>query len=115
MTLWEVSDKSGAQLMEDFYNVLKKGASKSEALRKAKIDFINEADMLKAHPYFWASYVAIGDTSPIFGNETKKRTLAILIAAGILLAAGSITVYLLWRKHKNHKNKTQARPDKIYT
>jgi len=91
MTLWEVSDKSGARLMEDFYKSLKRGRSKAEALRDAKLDFLKNADNLKANPYFWSTYVVIGDSSPLF-----KKNLSYLywLAAILLIASGGLLYYI---------------------
>ncbi len=68
MTNWEIEDKSGAEIMISFYNYLLKGYRKDEALRLARLDFIEKTDMLRAHPYFWGAYVCIGNTEEIFSS-----------------------------------------------
>ncbi|MGM0408367.1 MAG: CHAT domain-containing protein, partial [Bacteroidota bacterium] len=85
MTLWSVEDKSGVDLMTSFYTHLKTGKNKAQALREAKLDFIQKADQLKAHPYFWAGYVVIGDDSPLF-NPYKKYFLigAVIFITGLI-------------------------------
>ena len=88
MTLWSVEDKSGVELMIDFYKNLLKGKTKSESLRDSKIDFIKHSDQLKAHPYFWSGYVVIGDNEPLFSN--KLHILIIGIALIIFLFVGLI-------------------------
>jgi len=65
MTLWEVEDRSSAKLMLNFYRYLFKGYSKPEALQKAKLDHLANADPLKAHPYFWMGYIVVGDPTPL--------------------------------------------------
>ncbi|MCP4552270.1 MAG: CHAT domain-containing protein, partial [Bacteroidetes bacterium] len=65
MTLWEVDDKSGADIMTGFYRKLKDGLSKDVALQEAKLDYLATASQLRAHPYFWAAYVNIGSTNPL--------------------------------------------------
>ena len=69
MTLWNVEDVSSAKLMIDFYKYLLKGYSKDEALRKAKLDHLANADPLKAHPYYWLGYVLVGDQTPLFSTK----------------------------------------------
>ncbi|WP_025866069.1 CHAT domain-containing protein [Prolixibacter bellariivorans] len=69
MTLWNVEDVSSAKLMINFYKYLLKGYSKDEALRKAKLDHLANADPLKAHPYYWLGYVLIGDQTPLFSTK----------------------------------------------
>ena len=40
MSLWKVPDKETAKLMQSFYKYLKAGDSKDEALKKAKIEYL---------------------------------------------------------------------------
>jgi len=61
-----VEDNSSIRLMEYFYQAIAKGKSKDEALRKAKLQFLENADPLHAHPYFWAGYILIGDHSSLY-------------------------------------------------
>lgn len=65
-SLWQVNDGSSTDLMELFYKELKKGESKSDALRNAKISFINEADDFQRTPYYWSSFVLIGSDEAIY-------------------------------------------------
>jgi len=65
-THWSVDDASTGTLMEEFYKqLIKNRSTKDEALRAAKLNFIKSHKGLKAHPYFWAAFVAIGDMEPI--------------------------------------------------
>jgi hypothetical protein len=108
MTLWEVSDKSGARLMENFYKSLKRGKSKAEALREAKLDFLKSADNLKANPYFWSTYVVIGDSSPLF----KKSMGYLYWLAGILLISAAVILFYI-RQKRIHKGKEAFKPDSL--
>ncbi|MDP4206818.1 MAG: CHAT domain-containing protein, partial [Bacteroidota bacterium] len=86
MTLWEVDDKSSADLMGNFYEFIKKGKSKDEALRMAKLKHLEESDALMAHPYFWQSYVIIGDTEPLYaGKEVYLFTIGLFLIASWIL------------------------------
>jgi len=66
MTLWQVADKSSSELMTSFYRYLKKGKSKQEAMRLAKLDYLEAADELTSNPYFWSAFVVLGDGTPIY-------------------------------------------------
>jgi CHAT domain-containing protein len=60
VSLWSVSDISTATLMREFYrDLLKKGFSKTEALRNAQLSLLE--DEKYAHPFYWAPFVLIGD------------------------------------------------------
>jgi CHAT domain-containing protein len=84
MTNWEVNDQASAQLMESFYKYLSEGMDKDLALQKAKTDFLAQANQLKAHPYFWASYVIIGNTEPIDFTIFSER-LNVLLLSGFVV------------------------------
>ena len=57
VSLWKVNDESAADLMVRFYRHLKKdGISKSEALRQAQLETIND----NGFPFFWAPFILVG-------------------------------------------------------
>lgn len=57
VSLWNVNDESTADLMIRFYRHLRKnGTSKSEALRQAQLETIND----NGFPFFWAPFVLVG-------------------------------------------------------
>ncbi|MEZ4981980.1 MAG: CHAT domain-containing protein [Saprospiraceae bacterium] len=63
-TLWTVNDISSKDLMQSFYASLKKENSKDKSLRDAKLNLI-KSDGEKAHPFFWAGFIGVGDMSPL--------------------------------------------------
>jgi CHAT domain-containing protein/Tfp pilus assembly protein PilF len=111
MTLWEVSDRSGARLMKDFYKSLKKGKSKTLSLRDAKLEFLRKADQLKAHPFFWSTYVAIGDSSPLYPSRTRYLLYIIIF---LVASAGAGTFWYYKMRLKRNKNKGAFRQDTMY-
>ncbi|MCK4792939.1 MAG: CHAT domain-containing protein, partial [Desulfobacteraceae bacterium] len=60
LTLWGVNDRSTATFMENFYRQMRKGNSKADALRDAKLSFIKGDLPSLRHPYYWAPFVLIG-------------------------------------------------------
>jgi len=86
MTLWEVEDRSGAEIIKSFYSFLKKGYTTDKALQLAKLQFLDHADMLRSHPYFWSPYIQIGNYSPVY----FKRIYFFLAIVIIVLSAGGI-------------------------
>jgi len=68
-SLWQVNDGSSSQLMNLFYKRLATGESKSTALRNAKLEFINSSEDFHRTPYYWSSFVLIGNDAPLsFGS-----------------------------------------------
>ena len=53
--LWEVSDASTPQLMDELYNQLNKGKSPDAALRAAKLSLLN-SDSAFRRPFYWAPF-----------------------------------------------------------
>jgi len=82
MTLWTVEDKTGSNLMSNFYTFLAQGLKKDDALRQAKLQYLQTADALKSHPYFWSGYVTMGDVDPLYDN--RFRNAVIIFSIGTL-------------------------------
>jgi CHAT domain-containing protein len=59
-SLWNVNDTATAELMKSFYANLKKGQSKDEALRQAKLTLLKGKQANWRHPYYWAPFVLVG-------------------------------------------------------
>ena len=83
MSLWPAQDASTARIMESFYNHLSKGIAKDEALRQAKLKFLQDATDLNEHPFYWAGFVLQGDPSPLVGK--KHRYLWGLVLAMLMV------------------------------
>jgi CHAT domain-containing protein len=59
VTLWEVADESTARLMVTFYENVRLGMSKPEALAEAQRTLKDKEQY--EHPFYWAPFVLIGD------------------------------------------------------
>ena len=95
MSLWKVNDQASTTLMEGFYRYLMDGEPIDDALRKAKLDYLQDADELTADPKTWAPLVAYGSLHQVF--EAKHRTpVFVLVVAAIALVAGLL---FLWRRN----------------
>lgn len=57
-TLWNISDKHTQNFMVDFYQEVLNGASYTQALRKAKLNMINNEPT--SYPKLWSGYMLIG-------------------------------------------------------
>lgn len=64
-SLWPASDQTTAQLMQRFYYYLSNGWSKNKALHQAKLDFLTDADENLSNPYYWGSFILVGDARPL--------------------------------------------------
>ncbi len=84
-SLWLANDESTSSIMQGFYKYSSEGLSKDEALRNAKIDYLNQADPLTSHPYFWANLVAVGDMTSLQPKGGSSLWWIILIIISSLL------------------------------
>lgn len=69
-TLWEVEDRSTAQLMIAFYGNLSRRESKAEALREAQLRSLKSGDA----PYFWAGFELVGEPSTTLFPDSKSTS-----------------------------------------
>ena len=84
MSHWTVDDAASAQLMDSFYRYLSEGMRKDEALRQAKLTYLENASVQDTNPFFWGNFVVIGDASPIV-NPRSLGWYWWLAGGGVLL------------------------------
>ncbi|MBL7825504.1 MAG: CHAT domain-containing protein [Saprospiraceae bacterium] len=92
--LWQVNDQATATIFSAFYENLKHGIPKSEALRQAKLAQLDAAgsDALKA-PYYWAAFTFNG-TDGVVDVSEKWTVLWYWMLGGLLL---SLVLFWGWR------------------
>jgi CHAT domain-containing protein len=91
MSMWEIEDKSGTEVVKMFYDNLEKGYSKSVSLKRARLAFLKDADQLRSHPYFWSSMVIYGNDSALYNHNKLK--ISILALFFLIVTALSIYYY----------------------
>ena len=92
---WSISDQTSSVIMQEFYTNLKMGLSKSEALRQAKLKYLN-SDQLSSPafriPGYWAAGILIGEDQNI-ALTVKNKPVYWWLGAGVLLI-----LLLIWRR-----------------
>lgn len=94
-SLWNVNDKSGRQIISQFYTNLKAGDSKSIALRKAKLSYLENHDLSSNSPYYWASHILIGDADNIEFTSEKDRFWLVFAMVITFLC---VVLLFVWRR-----------------
>lgn len=97
VSLWQVNDASTSSIMQNLYAHLADGLDKAEALRKAKLDYINQVkNPAAAHPAFWSPFILMGDSDPVELEE--RSSMSVWWLGGAALLAGTILLWLFIRK-----------------
>ncbi len=63
MSMWQVDDNATKELMAGFYKKLQAGVGRSEALHAIQVEM--HKNKKYAHPFYWAAFIAAGDSTPI--------------------------------------------------
>jgi CHAT domain-containing protein/Tfp pilus assembly protein PilF len=62
-SLWKVTDAATRRLLVDYYQRLLRGEGRSAALRSVQLVMLTQPQL--AHPYYWASFSAVGSWGPL--------------------------------------------------
>lgn len=94
MNHWAASDRESGVIIKDFLGYLGEGMEKDIALQQAKVDYLDKADEIKSHPYFWAGLGLIGDSRPmnIESNGGGDWIWWLLVLGGV------VCLIFLWKR-----------------
>jgi CHAT domain-containing protein len=96
-SFWSVPDQISKIFMEVFYNNMKKGMNKDEALRAAKIEIMSKNSSLVnpayKNPAYWAAWNIYGDVSPL---EIQKNWKWLYFGLGSL----ALLLFIVFRRKR---------------
>lgn len=85
-SLWKANDASTADLMIRFYKNLDKGQRQGTALASAKREYLEKITAYeKAHPFYWAGFVHIGLSDPVFSSNRSGILWWLLFAVALII------------------------------
>lgn len=93
-TLWRVNDETSVDIILSFYQALLEGETRSAALQKAKIDYLNTHSGSEISPYYWSSLVLVGDNDVLRIESGSLPKLAIYI---LFIPAIALLVLIYFR------------------
>jgi CHAT domain-containing protein len=67
MSLWPISDYTTRTLMISYYQNLKAGMGRGEALRQVQLDMLKKNP--KVHPFYWANFIQAGEWANLDGKR----------------------------------------------
>ncbi|WP_298509180.1 CHAT domain-containing tetratricopeptide repeat protein [uncultured Kordia sp.] len=95
-SLWDINEKASNEIIQEFYKNIIAGDTKSKALQKAKLTYIqNNENTSEASPYYWSAFTLTGDANPI---NLSGNIYLYYIFGGILLTG--IVVYIRRKRNK---------------
>ena len=99
-TLWKIDDRVASNLAIEFYKEVRKGKRSAEALRLAKLKYIENTNLRsEKHPYHWAGFQVYGENERILDvSRSKIQTIFSLVFS--LLTSISMLVYYFGYKLK---------------
>ncbi len=98
-SLWNVNDNAAVDIMLNLHANLMEGQSKNDALRSAKLQYLQNKPNRLSVPYFWATFVHIGNPKPI---ELKSVSTGFYwLLSMFIFGFGSL--YLIGRKMRFSK------------
>jgi len=84
-TLWNINDKTTQEIMYSFYTNLKNGQTKSKALHESKLAYLSSNEGSMASPFYWSSFVLIGDSSIVTIESKANWTLLLLLLVVVIV------------------------------
>jgi CHAT domain-containing protein len=103
MSLWEVEDNAGTEIIGSFYKFLKRGRSIDESIRLSKLNYLENSNPRTAHPHYWLGYVTIGDNSPLY------RSYDFYFFGILMIVLLAVTIDQLIRTGKFRKKRTMKK------
>lgn len=97
--LWDIDEQSSAQILSLFYEGLAGGLSTAEALQKAKLEYIRQAEGRTVHPSYWAGMILVGDSATLdMPTSTPFWQVILWMFSGLMI----LILALMWRRRKIH-------------
>ncbi len=87
MSLWHISSRSTAEILQYFYQDLSSSGAQDQALSTAKLQYLDNTRAPElAHPFYWAALVQSGD--PFSVVPANRLSFIWVWVAGVLLVVG---------------------------
>jgi CHAT domain-containing protein/tetratricopeptide (TPR) repeat protein len=97
-SLWNVSDRSTADLMGAFYERVREGDSIDRALADAKRRFLQRSQPQR-HPYYWAPFIVMGHARVALSFPESPRVTALpWLAIGTAATLAAAAIIARWRR-----------------
>lgn len=90
VSLWSIPDSSTSVLMGYFYDNLKKGMYKDQALQQAKVKYLESVDPSMSVPNYWGASILVGDIKPLHIESPNFFVQYWYLLLAVLAGVGAI-------------------------
>lgn len=85
MTLWKINDHSASIIIKRFCTNLRRGVPTAAALRRAKIECLNNTgDGRPPNPFYWSAFIMIGSNEALFHRNNGWIVIGFFVVAFLL-------------------------------
>lgn len=92
MNLWPIRDQTASEISLHFYEALNEGKNKADALREARLSYLNNVN---SDPYLWGAFIMYGNIeSPVSNNQFYIQ----LLISGLLITGLFLAVFAYQKK-----------------
>jgi CHAT domain-containing protein len=95
-SLWPVADEANVELIDAFYRYLQNGLRLDEALRQAKLEYLEEHST-RASPFFWAPSVLYGSPARLELDSTRGSPAWAWWGVGLAAIVLGVLTFWRWR------------------
>ncbi|MEO0899186.1 MAG: CHAT domain-containing tetratricopeptide repeat protein [Bacteroidota bacterium] len=78
-SLWKADGRAASPITEQFYTYLRQGKKPSEALQQARQEFLSTSSPDLVHPYYWATYILIGNDQVVWPTFWQSYGLWVIL------------------------------------
>lgn len=92
INLWPIRDQTASEISLHFYEALNEGKNKADALRQARLSYLNNKN---SDPYLWGAFIMYGNIdSPVSNNQFFIQ----LLISGLLITGLFLAVFVYQKK-----------------
>ncbi len=100
-TLWSIDDSVASKIAVEFYKEIKKGKRTSEAMRWAKLNYLENVVLRsEKHPYHWASFQVYGLNEQLINSHDAKFKNIYSIVFSLLTTVSMLSYYFGYKVKK---------------
>ncbi len=92
INLWPIRDQTASEISSEFYASLNQGKNKADALREARLHYLNNSN---SDPYLWGAFIMYGNIDPPVNNY---QFLIQLLLSGLLLTGLSFIAIITYQR-----------------